>query len=286
MNKGAVARRLWMIAEPIHALTYFAPECHEAFEAAGYRGFWRGYFAGRAAPMGAVGPGVVTAAFYGFHPDFVARAVPAVWEVGRPNNAIEARLAGIDAVAVRVFADRDPRAVHEAADLLLSGVAGCSTHGRPLFAANADLDVPRQPHRMLWHATTLLRELRGDGHVTALTIAGVGPCESHLLTVARNGVPLETVKPYRGWEESDWVAAVDNLQSRGWIDRQGQLTDLGHGEREAIEALTDDLATDVLDVLGDNNTHLLLALLTPLAESVQRSGVVPYPNPVGVPPLD
>ena len=34
-----------------------------------------------AAPLGAVGPGVVVATFYGFHPDFVARAIPEVWEI-------------------------------------------------------------------------------------------------------------------------------------------------------------------------------------------------------------
>ena len=53
------ARRLWRLLEPYHAATYFAPEARQAFKDAGLRGFWMGYFAGRAAPMGAVGPGVV-----------------------------------------------------------------------------------------------------------------------------------------------------------------------------------------------------------------------------------
>jgi hypothetical protein len=36
-----MARRLWALAEPYHALTYFAPECRDAAEGAGLRGFWR-----------------------------------------------------------------------------------------------------------------------------------------------------------------------------------------------------------------------------------------------------
>jgi len=70
------ARRLWRLAEPLHAIVYFASEAHRALEEVGLRGFWRGYFAGRAAPMGAVGAGVVTASFLGFHPAFVAERSP------------------------------------------------------------------------------------------------------------------------------------------------------------------------------------------------------------------
>src|SRR5262245_664750 len=93
----APARPLWTRAEPLHALTYFAPESHAAYEAVGLRGFWRGYFAGRAAPLGTVAAPVVTATLFGFHPDFVARAIPSVWELVTPAGAIAARLAGIDA---------------------------------------------------------------------------------------------------------------------------------------------------------------------------------------------
>jgi hypothetical protein len=54
------SREFWTLVEPYHALTYFAPQAAAAFEDIGLRGFWRGYFAGRAAPMGPVGAGVIT----------------------------------------------------------------------------------------------------------------------------------------------------------------------------------------------------------------------------------
>lgn len=60
------ARRPRQLIEPHHAVTYDAPEGRDAYEAVGLRGFWRGYLAGRAAPLGPVGPGVVTACFFGF----------------------------------------------------------------------------------------------------------------------------------------------------------------------------------------------------------------------------
>ena len=47
-----MARSMWTLFEPIHAVTYFTAEARSAYEKAGLRGFWRGYFAGRAAPLG------------------------------------------------------------------------------------------------------------------------------------------------------------------------------------------------------------------------------------------
>ena len=48
-DPARTARAMWTLFEPIHAVTYFAPEARGAFEEAGLRGFWRGYFAGREA---------------------------------------------------------------------------------------------------------------------------------------------------------------------------------------------------------------------------------------------
>ena len=53
----------------------------------GLHGFWNGYFAARAAPLGAVGPEVVTATFYNFAPGFVARRVPGIWTATTPEAA-------------------------------------------------------------------------------------------------------------------------------------------------------------------------------------------------------
>ena len=97
--------------------------------------------------------------------------------------------------------------------------------GRPLFAANTGLDWPEAPHLALWHAVTLLREHRGDGHVSALTVAGVDPCEAHVLRIADDGLPLDSIQPYRGWGEADWAAAATRLRDRGWLADGGAHDD-------------------------------------------------------------
>jgi hypothetical protein len=276
-------RRLWTVAEPFHALTYFAPEAHRAFEAAGLRGFWRGYFAGRAAPLGVTPAPVVTATFFGFHPAFVGRAVPAIWDIVTPAAAIEARLAGITAaVDSHLGGDVGGAVVDESVAALRAAVDATPVVGRPLFAANTSLGWPESRALALWHAVTLLREHRGDGHVAALVDAGVDPCEAHVLRIADDRVPLESIQPYRGWAEQDWADAAARLRARGWLDDRGHTTTAGHDARAAVEERTDRSSAELVDRLDD--VERVIAALRPIAERIGDSGVVPYPNPVGVPP--
>ena len=159
MSSPGTARRLWALAEPYHALTYFADESRAASEAAGLHGFWRGYFAMRAAPLGPVGPAVVTATFYNFAPEFVARAVPEVWDVVPPVTALEVRLAGIDRAVRRVLGEdwlRSSEAA-EAAGLATAAAGAAAAAGRPLAAANAAVPTPDEPHLALWQALSTLR---------------------------------------------------------------------------------------------------------------------------------
>src|SRR6201996_1579597 len=130
------ARRMWTLFEPVHAVTYFAPEALEAYQAAGLRGFWRGYFAGRAAPLGAAGPEVVTASFYNFAPAFVARALPSVWDLVSPADALRVRREGAVAALGGLLAGQEKQ-VKTAAGLLEQALDGLDYPGRMLAAANA-----------------------------------------------------------------------------------------------------------------------------------------------------
>jgi hypothetical protein len=278
------ARRLWTLYEPYHALTYFAPEADQAFTDAGLRGFWRGYFAGRAAPLGAVGPGVVTALFYGFRPDFVARALPSVWSMAEPARALEARLAGVDAALRRIFGDElGAPWFAEAARLLRAGLEACGGAGRPLFAANCDLQWPEDAHLALWHATTLAREHRGDGHVAALVTAELDACESHLTRLAYDGTAPDRIEATRGWSEEDWNTTAERLRMRGYLGADGRLTAEGRAVRQRVEEETDQLAAGALRVLGRDELDRLERNLGILAARVTAAGVIRYPNPIGLP---
>ena len=287
MTSPGTARLLWSLAEPFHALTYFADEAAAAFEAAGLRGFWSGYFAGRAAPLGAVGPEVVSATFVNFAPDFVARRVPAVWEAATPAAALEARLSGVDGAIRRVLGEDWPASAEasEAADLAATAAVAVDLPGRPLGGANTAVAVPDEPHLMLWQALTTLREHRGDGHCVALAQREVDGVAAHVLAAAAGRSDREWLMRARGWDDVAWDDAVARLAERHWLI-EGELTAEGLAMVAAIEADTDRLALGPWRALGDVGCDRLAELLAPVRRAVVAAGDWPSGNPIGAPEVD
>ncbi len=278
---------MWAVGEPVHALGYFATESVAAWADAGLRGFWRGYFATRAAPLGPVGAPVVTAAFYNFAPAFVAHLVPEIWTTTAPADAWAARLEGMDAALRSTLDDPsllDGAEVREAADLARRAADAAPVAGRTFFAAHLDLDWPAAPHLVLWQALTLLREFRGDGHNAALLAANVDGGQAHVLATACGGPPRSLLQPARGWTDDDWASAETGLTERGLLvpGRPDEATDAGRSLRDSIELCTDQTDLAPWRALGAADTERLHGLLRPLAKAVAESGVLPSVNPIGI----
>jgi hypothetical protein len=283
--EAARARTLWHGLEAVNAVTYFAPECRAASEALGLRGFWMGYFACRAAPMGPVGPAVVEATFFNFHPARVRRAIPEAWTRTTPAALVETRAAAAAAALGRSLPDRAADALATAVQPLLdAAVEHADPAGRPLFAANRDLPRPVDPVAALWQAATTLREHRGDAHVALLVAAGIDGCEAHVLASACTGTDPELLRQSRGWSTDDWGAAVARLASRGLVAPDGAATSAGRDLRAGVERRTDELAAAPYAVLGDDRVEQLIARLGAAAVTVASTGDLVFPNPMGLPP--
>src|SRR5436190_7267594 len=279
-DEAVLARRMWSLFEPVHVVTYFTPEARSAFEAVGLRGFWRGYFGGRAAPLGPVGAAPVVAAFFGFAPRMVERAVPDVWLRAAPEQALQARMDGAVAALAARFPAEPAGTLAEVADLLEAAIDGLDCAGRVLGAANAALPRPSNTWPRIWHATTVLREHRGDGHVAALVAAGVSGCET-LVWRSSYDLVRDHLQPNRGWTDEEWDAARASLVERGWLAADGSPTAEGEAHHAAVEAATDRAALAPWRHLGPQGTQRLAELLTPIA----RVLAVPLAdfNPIGLP---
>ncbi|MEO3786873.1 hypothetical protein ABGB12_26405 [Actinocorallia sp. B10E7] len=283
-NGNGLARRMWHLLEPLHAIVYYAPEVFEEMEALGYDTSerWPSYFALRASPLGAPGPRQVTSAFYSFSPRMVAEHVPAVWDVAAPEKVLAARTCGVDRMYRALLGERiEGSDLAEAAGLARSAAEAARTEGRPLAAANAELPWPREPHLVLWQAATILREHRGDGHLAALLTAGLDPVES-LVSFASIGAAPAEVFASRGWSEPEWMAARERLVARGFMDADGAATDAGRGLRAEVEHRTDELAVAPWQALGDEGTARLAELLGPLWVEAIGSGMLPSENTLGI----
>ncbi|MGW0392475.1 SCO6745 family protein [Streptomyces sp. NPDC003042] len=248
------ARQCWHAAiNPLHSTAYFSRDTAKEFAGLGITHPVAVNLAARSAAMGAVGPGTVTATFYNYRHDLVAAHLPAVWDTASPEQVLAARLRAVDTTLRRLLGAETIASpeLAEAADLALRAAEGCTRHARPLYAAHADLPVPEEPHLRLWHAATLLREHRGDGHLAALLLTGIDPLEalvSH--TATGRGMAPKWVKAIRGWDQGDLDAAADRLRARGVLDAAGELTDEGRAVREHLEAETDRLDAAPYEHLG------------------------------------
>ncbi|MFZ0666430.1 MAG: hypothetical protein WAM97_11800 [Acidimicrobiales bacterium] len=285
MGDAAVPRTMWHLLEPYHAITYFAPESIDAFKRVGLKGFWMGYFAGRAALLGEVGPNLVTATFHNFAPVMVNRAIPDAWTFAASiDEILKGRLLGMDHALTRILGDqRFSSEVQEAAEIAEDAVAQTGLAGRPMFAANADLATPDGPHLRLWQAATCLREHRGDGHVAMLVDAEFDGCQAHVSFAATGAVSRAVLQQNRGWTDEEWAAASDRLRDRGILGPDDTLTDSGKELRGAIEDSTDRLAREPWDGIGAKRTRRLAQLMGPITSKIASSGVIPGANPMGLP---
>lgn len=269
-----VARKMLRTLEPYHGFIYFAPEPRDAYAALGVTDRMMGYFGSRAAPMGAVSGDVVVATFFNFYPAMVKERVPAVWLIASPKELLDARLAAADTMLRRVLGDAvDSTEMTEAAALARKGAEACTPEGRPLYAGHATLEWPEQPHLVLWHAQTLLREFRGDGHIAAMVVEDIDGCEALVTHAAQGEIPASALQGSRQWPDDEWNSSVERLRSRGWIAKDGLgFTDLGRERREWIETRTDELAMRPWEVLGDEDCAKLRALVRPWSKAIVSSG--------------
>lgn len=269
----SAARRLHRLVEPIHLVTYFSGEPTDALMALGLRNYWDGYFAGRAAPLGRVPAGVVHAVFYNFAEGEVARHIPRVWETATPEEALAARERGSVAALRRILGDlADAPVLTRAAELATTAATGAPTEGRALYAALRTVPLPGEPVARLWHAATLLREHRGDGHIAALVAAGIGGTEAHVLHALSENIPAEKYGRVHHLASDRLARVVDGMQARGLIDASGCLSDAGWKTKERIESVTDDLAAPAYSSLKPSEVDQLIADLEPISAALDAAG--------------
>ena len=271
-------RRCHNVLNALHATLYFSPDLGTELGALGITHPRAVNFAVRAAAMGPVGPGTVTATFYNYKYELVARHVPAVWSLASPEQVLAARARAVDATLRRLLGDEAVASeeMAEAARLALRATEACTRSARPLYSAHADLPVPEEPHLAYFHAATLLREHRGDGHLAVLMSAGLDGLEAVVThTATGKGMTPKWVFGSRGWSQAEWDAAAGRLRGRGLLDADGELTEEGVALRAGIEAETDRLDRAPYEHLGAEGVGRLTELAAVFTGAAVAAGCFP-----------
>jgi hypothetical protein len=257
---------MFELVEPIGVIPYSADEPNEAMFALGFTDYWDTYFAGRAAPLGLVPAEVVDALFYNFAPGEVARHIPKVWDTTTPEAAIAARQTGCVKALRRILGEHvDSPTFARATELLTMAAVGAPIEGRPMYAALRALPIPDDMVARLFHAASLLREHRGDGHIVALMTEGVGRLEAHVLLALDMGMPAERFGRIHHLPPAQVAAVIDGLRDRGLIGDGGWLSEQGRAVKQRVEERTDDLAAKPYESLTSDELDELMVVLEPLA---------------------
>ena len=273
---ATISRKMWRTLEPYHGMIYFVPEAQERYEAIGLKGNRMGYFASRSAPMGPVSAEVTIATFFNFNPELVRRVIPAAWDLASVGEILQARVDGADAALRRGLGDDALRSdeMAEAAGLARAATEGLQPDGRPLFAGHQGLPWPAEPHLVLWHAISVLREYRGDGHITALAHEGLTGLQALVMHGASGDVPAHVLQMTRAWPDEAWQRAVGTLKDRGLLGADGGYTDEGRIVHDRYESVTDRLALAPWETLGEERCDRLRTLVRPFSKLVVESGLL------------
>jgi len=263
---ASTARRMFELVEPIGVIPYSADEPNEAMFALGFTNYWDTYFAGRAAALGVVPAEVVDALFYNFAPGEVARHIPKVWRTTTPELAMAARLIGCANALRRILRGHiDTPAFARATELLTKAAISAPIEGRPMYAALRATPIPDDLVARLFHAASLLREHRGDGHIAALMVEGIGRLEAHVLLSLGMNLPAEKFGRIHHLPAAQIAAVIDGMRDRGLIGDDGWLSEQGRAVKQRVESLTDQLAAKPYDSLEPAELDELMTALQPLA---------------------
>jgi len=272
------ARALAAALEPVAGQVYFSPECHAEYQKLGFAGSpgefggvagpdGPAYFTSRGSVMGQVPGEVVACAFGVFNPAAVIPAVDFGWSITDAGTICAARDRGAIAQLERCLGEK-PDGIDRANELAARAVDTLRPEGRPLYAGLASLDLPGSPVGDLWRRLDMLREFRGDSHVSAWTTLGVDATEINLLTEAYWGMPMRSYSRTRAWSDAEFDAAEERLVARGLLE-DGAITDAGRDKREAIEVATDEQCRPFVDALGDHLDELV-SILRPYGAAIRE----------------
>ena len=264
-------RAIRTLCEPIGANVYFAPEAHANYAKLGLAGYGPGYFCSRGASLGKPSGLVVTSAFGVFSPAIVVPAVNDGWSKTEPEPLLQARYDGAVASLRRLLREPDPKQIGRAVELLQRGLDVAEGAGHALFSGLKSLPFPADPVGQLWRCCDMLREHRGDSHISVWTKAMLQPIEIQLMSELQMGIPLKTYSATRGWTMAQMDTAIDGMRAKSWVVGN-EFSPEGRAFRERIESETDQMEAPIVDAIGADFDELL-EILHPWATAIVKVGI-------------
>ena len=124
-----IARAMFQVYEPIvlAAGSSNTPENQAICKQLGLGDHRMGYYATRSAPLGRVGPEIVSATFFHHSVEMISPAIPLAWSIASPERIVAARFEAVDLALRRLLPQQIGSAdIVEAAALAREAMLGLS----------------------------------------------------------------------------------------------------------------------------------------------------------------
>jgi helix-turn-helix protein len=231
----------------------------------------------RSAGMRSDNPAVVWSAFFNPNPVAIYRLIPSTFRKVPFDTVLAAQSDALDDPFKTATASMAAGELAELAELCRAVTIAASQHceGRPLFAGLASLPLPAENHMMVWHAARLLREHRGDGHIAALVVEGLGRIDALVVHAALMPSFGDGLRRSRRWNMDEWNASIVSLRRRGWLtdEETPTFTAEGRARRKWIEDRTDELAAVAFDPIGHEGLERFIALGANYTRALEAGGM-------------
>jgi hypothetical protein len=145
----------------------------------------------------------------------------------------------------------DPDGLADAVAVLRRGVAAADSSGRPMHAGLMSMNWPTSALGQLWHACTILREHRGDGHLDAYVSAGLTGLEANLLTELIVGWEPLAYTASRGWSIEAMQAGTPRSRELGLAANDSQPRPASNCATRSRRRPTT-VMQPVIDAIGDD----------------------------------
>ena len=132
----------------------------------------------------------------------------------------------------------------------------------------------------------LAREHRGDGHIAALVVEGLGRVDVLVVHAAMLPGFADGLRRSRRWSIDVWNESMVSLRQRGWLtdDDDPTFTPEGRARRQWIEDRTDQLAAVAFDDIGADGVERLIELGSVYTDALKAAGLgsaLPRTIPMG-----
>ena len=264
MDWKEISKEAAFVSHRLIGWIYWDPDAISAYSGLGIPDGFGYYVTTRAGKLGNAGPGIVSAAYYSIHPEFVNASYQMLNKHSTLNDAMKVRDEAVSD-GLKKFVPEICDDLASMRKVLWESAESLPISGRVLFASQLDHRRFDNPLIDAWLAVNCIREWRGDTHWAMLTAEDITGVQAGILDGARRSYDADWLPRSRGADDEAIHTAYTGLEKRGFAKNQA-VTDAGIAYRQSLEDKLDEITSLAWRNIGKAATQNFVRLVSSVGE--------------------